>query len=253
MKIKAIALNTLKEAVRNKIFYLLIFFGVFFSLSSKLVSLLTIGDSLKILKDIGLASITFFSVLIAIFTGINLVYKEIEKKTVFFILSKPVDRKDFIIGKFLGLALTVFIAITVMISIFSVFIFYFSGNFDPRLLLFFVYLFMEVLIIISVSILFSSFSTPILSSIFTIVIYLIGHVIWTFNEFKYKLTDPFQKYFAYLIYYIFPNLEKFNVKNIIVVNDPISIKIVLSTLAYGIFYVTAILLISIHVFKRREF
>jgi len=253
MKIKAIALNTLKEAVRNKIFYLLIFFGIIFSLSSKLISLLTIGDSLKILKDIGLASITFFSVLIAIFTGINLVYKEIEKKTVFFILSKPVDRKDFILGKFLGLALTIFIAITAMISVFAIFIFFYSGNFDPGLLLFFVYLFMEVLIIISISILFSSFSTPILSSVFTIVIYLIGHVIWTFNEFKHKLVDPFQKYFAHFIYYLFPNLEKFNVKSVIVMNDTISTKVVISTLTYGIFYVTAILLLSIHIFKKREF
>ena len=253
MKIRAIALNTFKEAVRNKIFYLLIFFGIFFSLSSKLISMLTIGDTLKILKDIGFASINFFSVLIAIFTGINLVYKEIEKKTVYFILSKPVDRRDFILGKFLGLALTMFVALIIMISVFSIFIFIFSGIFDPGILLFFVFLFAELLIIISISILFSSFSTPILSSIFTIILYLIGHVIWTFNEFKYKLINPLEKFFAYFIYYLFPNLEKFNIKSALVMNDPISIKIVFSTLAYGLFYVTAILLISIHIFKRREF
>jgi len=113
MKIMAIALNTFKEAVRNKIFYLLIFFGIFFSLSSKLISLLTIGDTLKILKDVGLASVNFFSVLIAIFTGINLVYKEIEKKTVYFILSKPVERRDFILGKFLGLTFTILVALLI--------------------------------------------------------------------------------------------------------------------------------------------
>lgn len=253
MKIKAIALNTFKEAVRNKIFYLLIFFGIFFSLSSKLISMLTIGDTLKILKDVGFASINFFSVLIAIFTGINLVYKEIEKKTVYFILSKSVDRRDFILGKFLGLALTIFIALIIMTSVFSIFILAFSGTFDPGILLYFIFLFTELLIIISISILFSSFSTPILSSIFTIILYLIGHVTWTFNEFKYKLISPLQKFFAYFIYYLFPNLEKFNIKSALVMDDPISIKIVFSTLAYGIFYVTAILLISIHIFKRREF
>ncbi len=253
MKIIAIALNTFREAVRNKIFYLLVFFGIFFSLSSKLISVLTIGDTLRILKDVGLASINFFSVLIAIFTGINLVYKEIEKKTVYFILSKPVDRRDFILGKFLGLALTIFIALTTMISIFSIFIFIFSGTFDPYILVYFVFLFMELLIIISISILFSSFSTPILSSIFTIILYLLGHVIWTFNEFKHKLLNPLGKYLAYFIYYLFPNLEKFNIKSALVMNDPISMKIILSTLAYGIFYVTAILFISIHIFKRREF
>ncbi len=253
MKIKAIALNTFKEAVRNKIFYLLIFFGIFFSFSSKLISILTIGDTLKILKDIGLASINFFSVIIAVFTGINLVYKEIEKKTVYFILSKPVERRDFILGKFLGLALTILVALTIMISFFSIFILLFSGTFDPYILLYFIFLFTELLIVISISILFSSFSTPILSSIFTIILYLIGHVIWTFNEFKYKFINPIEKIFAYSIYYLFPNLEKFNIKGAIVMNDPINIKIIFSTLAYGIFYVSAILLISIHIFKHREF
>lgn len=253
MKIRAIALNTFKEAVRNKIFFLLIFFGIFFSFSSKLISMLTIGDTLKILKDVGLASISFFSVLIAIFTGINLVYKEIEKKTVYFILSKSVDRRDFILGKFLGLALTMFVALTIMISVFVIFILLFSGTFDPYILIYFIFLFTELLIIISISILFSSFSTPILSSFFTIVLYLIGHVIWTFNEFKYKLINPIEKFFAYFIYYLFPNLEKFNIKSALVMNDVISIKIILTTVAYGVFYVSAILLISIHIFKRREF
>ena len=252
MKIRAIAINTFKEAVRNKIFYLLIFFGIFFSLSSRLISMLTIGDTLKILKDVGLASINFFSVLIAIFTGINLVYKEIEKKTVYFVLSKPVERRDFILGKFLGLALTILVALATMITVFTVFIYIFSGTFDISIFLYFIFLFMELLIIISISILFSSFSTPILSSIFTIALYLIGHVIWTFNEFKDKLINPLEKYFAYFLYYLFPNLEKFNIREALVLNDPLSLKIILSTLAYGIFYVTAILLISIHIFSRRE-
>ncbi len=252
MKIIAIAVNTFKEAVRNKIFYLLIFFGIFFSISSRLISMLTIGDTLKILKDVGLASINFFSVLIAIFTGINLVYKEIEKKTVYFILSKPVKRRDFILGKFMGLAMTIFVALTIMITVFVIFIYFSSGTFAPSIFLYFIFLFMELLIIISISILFSSFSTPILSSIFTIVLYLIGHVIWTFNEFKYKLINPLEKYFAYFLYYLFPNLEKFNIRETVVLNDPLSFKIIISTLAYGIFYVTAILLISIHIFNRRE-
>ncbi|MEN8222155.1 MAG: ABC transporter permease subunit [Acidobacteriota bacterium] len=252
MKIWAIAINTFKEAVRNKIFYLLIFFGIFFSLSSRLISMLTIGDTLKILKDVGLASINFFSVLIAIFTGINLVYKEIEKKTVYFILSKPVKRRDFILGKFLGLAMTILIALIIMITVFTIFIYISSGTFNTSIFLYFIFLFMELLIIISISILFSSFSTPILSSIFTIILYLIGHVIWTFNEFKYKLISPLEKYFAYFLYYLFPNLEKFNIRESVVLNDPLSLKIVLSTLGYGFFYVTAVLLLSIHIFNRRE-
>lgn len=253
MKLKAIAINTFKEAVRNKIFYLLIFFGIFFSFSSKIISLLTIGDTSKVIKDVGLASINFFSVLIAVFTGINLVYKEIDKKTIYNILSKPVRRSDFILGKFLGLAFTMLVALTSMVAVFLFFLYLFTGSIDPGLLLYFLFLYFELLILISVSILFSSFSTPILSSVFTISVFFIGHFIWTFNEFKYKITGTFEKAVAYFFYYIFPNLEKFNIKNSVVMGETIKPAVFFSTIFYGLFFVIAILSLSIYIFKKREF
>ncbi len=253
MKLKAIAINTFKEAVRNKVFYLLIFFGIFFSFSSRIISLLTIGDTSKVIKDIGLGSINFFSVLIAVFTGINLVFKEIDKKTVYNILSKPVRRRDFILGKFLGLAFTLFVALILMAVVFLFFLYIFSGNVDPGLMLYFLFLYCELLILISVSILFSSFSTPILSSVFTILIYFIGHFVWTFNEFKHKITGTLEKAVAYFFYYIFPNLEKFNIKNSVVMGETIEPVIFFSTILYGLFFVIAILSLSIYIFNKREF
>jgi ABC-type transport system involved in multi-copper enzyme maturation permease subunit len=253
MKIRAIALNTFKEATRNKIYYLLIFFGIFFVLSSKLVTLLTIGDKVKVLKDLGLASINFFSVLIAIFTGIDLVYKEIEKKTIYNILSKPISRSCFIIGKFFGLALTLFVALISMVVIFFLFMLLFSGELDVKILVYFILLYFELLIITSISLLFSSISTPLLSSVFTISLYLIGHVIWTFNEFKDKIINPVIKVISYILYYTLPNLEKFNIKNSIVMNVDIDIGMILSSICYAIFYITALLTLTILIFNKREF
>jgi len=253
MKIRAIALNTFKEATRNKIYYLLIFFGIFFVLSSKLVTLLTIGDHVKVLKDLGLASINFFSVLIAIFTGIDLVYKEIERKTIYNILSKPISRKCFIIGKFFGLALTLFVALISMVVMFFLFMLLFSGELDVRILVYFILLYFELLIITSISLLFSSISTPILSSVFTISLYLIGHVIWTFNEFKDKIVNPIIKIISYILYYTLPNLEKFNIKNSIVMNINIDISMILSSICYAIFYIAALLIFTILIFNKREF
>ena len=83
MKIRALVINTFKEASRNKVFYLLIFIGVFFALTSQLAGMLTVGNKTKVLKDTGLAAIHFFSVLLTIFTGINLIFNEIDKKTIF--------------------------------------------------------------------------------------------------------------------------------------------------------------------------
>ncbi len=253
MKIRTIAMNTFKEAARNKIFYLLLFFAVFFIIGSKVISFLTVGDREKIIIDMGLASINFFSVMVAIFTGINLVFKEIEKKTIFNILSKPVKRSDFILGKFFGLGITTLVSLSVMGLIFFLFLLINSVQIVPLMILYFAYMYVELLIIISISILFSSFSTPILSSIFTISIYLIGHVVWTFNTLKDRIAGGFEKTVFYLTYYIFPNLEKFNLKSSVLTAEMPGLNSILLTLLYGLFFTSGVLFLSIVIFSKREF
>ena len=188
--VKGIAINTFRESARNKMFYLLVFFGILFALSSKLISFLTLGDAMKVLKDTGLAAINFFCVLIAIFTGINLVYKEIEKKTIFNILSKPVSRDEFIIGKFLGLALTMLAALGAMAVIFFVFVALSGGGFDRASSSISSCSILELLIIMAISLLFSSFTTPILSFIFTVSLYLIGQSCGRSMNSNRLLTNP---------------------------------------------------------------
>lgn len=253
MRIKAIAFNTFKEAVRNKVFYLLIVVGILFALSSSVMSLLTVGDKVKVLKDIGLASINFFCVLIAIFTGINLVFKEIDRRTIYNIVSKPISRSSFILGKFFGLGFTLLVALLSMAVIFFLFLYISTGDFDAKIILYFVLLYFELLIISAISILFSSFSTPILSSIFTIALYLIGHVSWTFNEFKHNLTETFEKVVIYFFYYIIPNLEKLNIKNSIVLKTPLSSDIFFDSILYAVCYISAILILAVLIFNKKEF
>ncbi len=251
--IRGIAVNTFRESARNKMFYLLVFFGILFALSSKLASFLTLGDAMKVLKDTGLAAINFFCVLIAIFTGINLVYKEIEKKTVFSILSKPVTRDEFIAGKFLGLALTMLTALGAMAVIFFAFVAVSGGGFDLGILLYFFMLYLELLIIVAVSLLFSSFTTPILSFIFTVSLYLIGHVMWTYNEFKDYLAIPLWRALTQALYYLLPNLDKFNIKNEVVLGTAIDPWSVLFSVLYAMAYVLALLALTVLIFRRREF
>lgn len=253
MKLKAIAFNTFKEAVRHKVFYLLVVLGITTALSSQVISMLTIGDKEKVLKDVGLASIDFFSILIAVFTGINLVYKEIDKRTIYNILSKPISRGSFILGKFFGLALTLLVALTAMVTIFFLFLALSTGNMDLRLLIYFFLLYLELLIITAISLVFSSFSTPILSSIFTISLYLIGTVTWTFQLFKQHLTQPFEKVVAYLFYYLLPNLEKFNIKNSIVMKTELDSYLVTNSILYAVVYTSALLVLAIFIFNKREF
>jgi ABC-type transport system involved in multi-copper enzyme maturation permease subunit len=256
MKIKSIALNTFKEAARNKIFYLLLFFGIGFALASKLFSLLTIGDPNKVIKDIGLSAINFFTVLIAIFTGINLLYKEIDKRTIYNILSKPISRSKFIIGKFLGLTLTLLAALSAMAVIFFFFVYINTGTWEWRIILSFYLLFLELLIVIAISLLFSSFTTPILASIFTISIYLIGRVLWTFNDPSFRLlffTQPVTTVLLKFIYYVMPNFDKFNMNNAIIQSTSLPPQAIIIPTLYAVGYVAALLLLTMAIFNKREF
>lgn len=251
--IQGIAVNTFRESARNKMFYLLVFFGVLFAFSSKLVSFLTLGDAMKVLKDTGLAAINFFCVLIAVFTGINLVYKEIDKKTVYNILSKPVRRDEFILGKFLGLALTMLAALGAMAVLFFAFVALSGGGFDGGILLYFFMLYLELLIIVALSLLFSSFTTPILSFIFTVSLYLIGQVLWTYNEFKGFLKVPAWRWLTEAFYYLLPNLRKFNIKSEVVLGTLPGAATILYAVLYALLYTAAVLALAVLVFRRREF
>ena len=178
MKIRAIALNTFREAIRDRILYLLFFFAAISLAFSRLLAVLTVGDRVKIIKDVGLASISVFGMLMAILIGTGLVYKEIDKKTIYTLLAKPIPRWQFLLGKFFGLALTLFIMILAMGTVFLVIVLLHTGKLESRLLLAILFIFLELVLITAVAILFSCFSTPILSSLFTLSFYLIGHLSW---------------------------------------------------------------------------
>ena len=156
-------------------------------------------------------------------------------------------------GKFLGLALTLLIALLAMSSIFMIFLTISTGYFEVKLYIYYFLLYIELLILTSVSLLFTSLSTPILSSIFTIVVYLIGHVLWTFNQFKELIKAEFIKIILVFLYYIMPNLEKFNIKSEIVTDTPLDPTLIFNSVIYGVCYMSAVLILTIIIFKRKEF
>lgn len=252
-RIIAIALNTYREAVRNRIFYLLVGFGFFFALSSRFISMVTVGDQARVLKDVGLGAIHFFSITLVIFTGINLIYQEIERRTLFNILSKPVSRSEFILGKFFGLALTAGLSLLAMAGVFVLFLAITTGRVEAPLLLSFLLLYEELLIITALALLFSSFTTPILSFLFTVSLTLIGRVLWTYNEFRPLLRTPLVRGLCRAIYLLLPNLDKFNIQDAVVVGRPLSTPTVLLAMGYGAVYIIALLALTLYLFRRRQF
>lgn len=253
MKIKAIALNTFKEAMRDRILYLLLFIALISLVFSRLLALITVGDRLKIITDVGLASLSFFGALMAILMGTGLVYKEIDKKTIYTLLSKPIHRYQFLLGKFFGLILTLFVMLFLMSVIFIFILLLHSGKIQWGMLLAFAFIFLEMCLITSVALLFSCFSTPILSSIFSLSFYLIGHVSWGMETLINKMPAGIGKTMVKGLYLFIPDLENFNFKTEIVHGLPIPPSIFLYATGYGIMYTVLVLLVAILVFRRRDF
>src|SRR5437762_1472056 len=110
-----IAVNVFRESVRDKVLYNLVFFAVFLIAVSYLLGQLTAGQDIKIIKDLGLAAVSMFGLFIAVFIGIGLVSKEVERRSIYSLLSKPIRRQEFIVGKYLGLVLTLFVNLAVMV------------------------------------------------------------------------------------------------------------------------------------------
>jgi ABC-type transport system involved in multi-copper enzyme maturation permease subunit len=253
MKIRTIALNTFKEAIRDRILYLLFFFAAASLIFSRLLALLTVGDRVKIIKDAGLASISIFGMLMAILIGTGLVYKEIDKKTIFTLLSKPIQRWQFLVGKFFGLVLTLFIMTTLMSLIFLAIVFLHTFHVEGRLLLAVLFIFIELVLITAVAILFSCFSTPILSSIFALSFYVIGHFSWSLDGLIQKAKSGTTRALLQILYALLPDLENFNFKTEVVYGLTIQPKFYIYSAVYGLVYTLFILTLAVLIFKKRDF
>ncbi len=253
MKIAAIAGITFKEAKRDRVLYLLFFFAALGIVAARVLAVLTVGDRIKIIKDVGLASISLFGVLMAILIGTGLVYKEIDKKTIFTLLAKPLHRAEFILGKFLGLVLTLCVMTLAMTLIFLAIVYAHTLRIETPLLVAVGFIFLELVLITAVAVLFSCFSTPILSSLFTLAFYLIGHLSWGLELIIRKMRPGAGRTLVRGLYAFLPDLENFNFKTEVVHGLPIPAGIYLSSFLYGVCYTAFILGLAVLVFRRRDF
>jgi ABC-type transport system involved in multi-copper enzyme maturation permease subunit len=248
----AIALNTFREAVRDRVLYLLLFFALGMITASRVISLLTVGSEEKIIKDIGLASIGLFGVLTAVLIGVSLVFKEIDKRTAHVLLARPIRRWQFLVGKYLGLALVLAVNCTAMTTgLYLLLAAY--GDPDPALLPAIGLIFVEQLVMTAVALLFSSFSTPILSVLLTLSVYTVGHLSWSLHLLRDRLPTGAGRGLCQILYYVLPNLERFNIKGPAVHHIAVPpLEIGLAVL-YGAGWVVVLLFIACAVFGRRDF
>ena len=250
--ITAIGLNTFREAIRDRVLYLLLVFALVMIGVSRLLSLLTVGDEEKIIKDVGLAAISLFGVLTAVFVGVSLVFKEIDKRTVYTLLAQPLRRSHFVIGKFLGLFTVLGINVTLMtIGLFTVLAW--RGESPWPLLPAILLILVELLIVTAFALLFSSVTNPVLAALWTFTAYVAGHLSWSLLLLKEKIEGGFSRFLCDLVYWMLPNLERLNIKAQVVHGTELPAGFTLDATLYGVSYTVVILVFACIAFGRKEF
>ncbi len=252
--ILTIARNTFREAIRDRILYNLVVFVLLIIACAILLGDLTDGQEARTIVNIGLNAMLLFGVFISIFVGVGLVSKEIEKRTVFAIFAKPVRRSEFIIGKYLGLCLTILVNVIVMGLGVSLAILYVGGGamaasiWGAILLIFF-----ELTIVTAVAILFSSFSSPSLSALLTFFVFIIGHMSSSLRDLAATLGSKFASVFFEVIYYLLPNLAHYSFRTEAANGMSPSGAMIGGAATYCAVYVTIVLTAAILIFLRRNF
>ncbi len=252
MKVLSIALNTFRENLRDKLLYNLLIFALLMIGSSLLLMQLTLGEFHRLLLDIGLGSVNVFSVLIAIFVGIGLVSKEIDKKTIYTIVSKPVARFEFLLGKFFGLTFTLLVNILIMTAGLLAVLMAQSVPIEAVLFKAIGLILLECMVVTAVALLCSTFTSATLSAIFTLAIYVIGHLTADLKAFAQKM-DGIGRNVLEGMYYLLPNLERFNLKGHVTHQLDVPLNDLALIVAYGMAYTAFLLLLASVIFQRRDF
>jgi ABC-type transport system involved in multi-copper enzyme maturation permease subunit len=250
-----VAVNTFREAVRDRVLYNLIFFALMMIGAAIIVGQISIGIERLVIINLGLSAISIFGLVMAIFIGVGLVYKEMEKRTLYSLLAKPVRRGEFLVGKYAGLLLTLVVNTSLMtVGLFAALL-YVGRRFqrsDASILVAIYFIVLELALVTALALLFSCFSSPMLSTLFTLGIYITGIFSQDIREFGEVTKNPALEAITRVLYYLLPNFHNFNSIAAASHGDPIPLSLIGQNTLYAFLYVTLLLLAAAAVFSRRN-
>ena len=261
-----IAVNVFRESVRDKVLYNLLLFAILMMGAGYLLGQLTAGQDYKVVIDLGLGAMSLIGLFIAVFIGIGLVSKEVERRSIYALLAKPIHRYQLVLGKYLGLVLTLIVNIAVMaVGLYAVMHYVawqFPADFvatwdvppgDPRILKAVALIVVELSVVTAIALFFSTFSTPILSAAFTFALWIAGHFSADLRNFEQVVQSPFAAKLARGLYWVLPNLATFDVKAQVVHGLPVEAGFMMLAVAYGLTYIAVLLIGAVTIFSRRDF
>ena len=248
-----IALNTFKEIVRNKFLYLILVFAFLFIVFSISLWKLTIGEDSKVITDFGIAMIEIFWFIWVLFVWSQLLFKEIEGKTIFLILSKPIKRYEFILWKFVWFALIIFLIISLQ-SLLYLWVLFFKGIVIEWLILFsLLFIFLKLIILIAIVLFLSTFMSNILTIIMSIMIYFVSHTFTLLLDLFARTQIVFLEIFGRTLQLLFPPFEALNTKDYIGSFLQFSSLYFIQNIVYSVLYLVLVLFFTILIFNKKKF
>ncbi|GIU82714.1 MAG: hypothetical protein D6687_05680 [Acidobacteria bacterium] len=253
-KVIEIAKNTFREAVRDRILYNLILFFLFITASAVFLGDLTAGNEARTIVNFGLGAMLLFGVFIAIFVGVGLLWKETDRRTIYAVLAKPITRTEFVVGRYLGLCLVLLVNTLIMAVGVSLALLYVRASWLALAIWGAVILiYLELSLMTAVAIMFSSFSTPALSALFSFSIFLIGHFSSSLRDIAESIGSKSAKVFFNLLYYILPNLTHFSFVTNAAHGEFPTMVFLLASFSYAVLYIFILITITVVIFNRRDF
>ncbi len=251
-KIRVIGRNTFQEAFRLRSYQIILVFALLLLGSSQLFSFLTPAEQLKMIKDVSLSGMEFFCALMAIFAAMISLRGEFETNTISTLLSKPLRREEFILGKFVGIVLIITLSIILMSAVFIGLILFKQHSLEIGLFSAIFLIWVEMLVIIAITLAVAAFASTTFTLIFVLFLFLVGHLTGYGLELSQRIKNPLMQVFTRFFYKVIPNFENFAIRDQIVVGTVVPASYLLKTLGYGLIYTAVALVICLYFFRYRE-
>lgn len=254
MKILVIAHNTFRETIRDKILRVIIGLCFLIIVASRAIAEISLGQDLKVIADLSMGAIDTFGMVLCVFIGTGLIYKEIDKQTLYTVLARPLSRWQFILGKYIGMAATLAVSVGLMASVFCAFYWLSGGKLHPTMLICIFMLFLGLMLLNAIAVFFSTMASPTVSAICTIAIFIVGRA--TFElKFLAEISTGIKQQLVMALYYVLPNFYNFSsikqaATHQIALENPWGL--MLGSLGYCVVYSFFLLYMSSLVFSKRN-
>lgn len=254
-RVGTVALNTFREAVRDRVLYNLVFFALVMMAAAILVGQISIGIEEVVIVSLGLSAISIIGLLIAVFIGVGLVSKEIDKRTLYALLAKPLRRWEFLLGKFGGLVLTLAVNTAAMAAGLFLALYYVKHSLqraDAVVLVAVYFILLKLALVVALAMLFSCFTTPLLAILFTAGLYVAGMFVPAMRGLQTGLMSPALAALLRGISYLLPNFENFDVTGAAAHGRAIPVALIGQNTLYAALYCAMVLAVAAAIFSQRN-